>query len=335
MPFQFYRATGKMQSMRALLAAALAVATASTGAQDARFPERLVRVIVPNPPGTAGDIAARLLVERFGGAWREPVIVENRPGAHGALGMDAVAKSKPDGHTLLYSPGVSVATAAALMPELKIKPHAELVAVYRLMKVSSWILVRKDLPVASLGELAAYTRTRRGGANYFTGGGGADRPYFAMTLLQKAADMRLSYVPYKGATDAINDVANGNLDFIAITVAASRTMVESGRLRPLAMLETARSPLAPNVPTAAEAGFPGEYGESWAGLFAPKGTPAAVIERIAAETAKAVADESFSKRMLAAYMEPLQSSPPEAAARVQKDRDHWLRVIREHGITLR
>lgn len=317
----------------ALIAAALALAVPAV-AQETRFPERLVRVVVPNPPGTAGDIAARLLAERFAAAWREPAIVENRPGAHGGLGMDAVARSKPDGHTLLYSPGVSVATAAALMPELKVQPHADLVAVYRLMKVSSWILVRKDLPVSTLRELAAYTGTRPGGATYWTGGGGADRPYFAMTLLQKSSGMRLSYVPYKAAIDAMKDVVNGNLDFVVITLAASRSLVDSGRLKPLAMLETARSALAPEVPTAAEAGFPGEYGESWAGLFAPKGTQAMVLERIAGETAKAVGDETFRKRMLSAYMEPLQSSPAEAAARLQKDRDHWLKVIRENGITL-
>lgn len=322
--------------MRALLAAAaLALAIASADAQEpGAFPTQLVKIIVPNPPGTAGDIAARLLGERFGTAWRQPAIVENRPGAHGALGMDAVAKSKPDGHTLLYSPGVSVATAAALMPGLTVQPHAELVAVYRLMKVSSWILVRKDVPVSTLKELVAFTRTRPGGATYFTGGGVADRPYFAMTLLQKSAGMQLRYVPYKGGSDALKDVVNGNLDFVAITLAASRSLVDAGRLKPLAMLETARSALAPDVPTAAEAGFAGEYGESWAGLFAPKGTSAAVIERIAGETAKAVADETFRKRMLAAYMEPLQSSPAEAAGRLQKDRDHWLKVIRDNGITL-
>ncbi|MGQ0544122.1 MAG: Bug family tripartite tricarboxylate transporter substrate binding protein [Betaproteobacteria bacterium] len=321
--------------MRAFLtAAALGAAVATAGAQELRFPERLVRVVVPNPPGTAGDIAARLLGERFAAAWREPAIVENRPGAHGTLGMDAVARSKPDGHTLLYSPGVSVATAAALMPQLKLQPHAELLAVYRLMKVSSWILVRKDLPVSSLQELAAFTRTRPGGATYWTGGGGADRPYFAMALLQKSSGMRLSYVPYNAASDALKDVANGSLDFVAITLAASRTLVDAGRLKPLAMLETARSALAPEVPTAAEAGFAGEYGESWAGLFAPKGTSSLVIERIAGDTAKAVADETFRKRMLSAYMEPLQSSPAEAAARLQRDRDHWLKVIRDNGITL-
>ena len=318
------------------LAIAFAFA-ALTGASQPRaqtYPDRPVRFIVPNPPGNVGDIAARMVAEHLSRAWKQPVIVENRPGANSMIGVEAVQKAAPDGYTLLFSPGGNVTAASALIPTLTFKPETDLVPIHRGVRVPVWMVVAANSPYRSLRELTEAAKKAPGRINFWSGGGQSDRPYFALADFQRVVGIEFGWVGYKGAADALRDVVGGQLDFAVVGIAPSKPLVDSGRLRVVAMLENQRSNAAPDIPTFAEAGFPGDYGESWTGVFAPKGTPPEVLRKVAADVATALASADLKARLTAAFVDAVDSSPEEAARRTQSDTVRWSALIKRLNLKL-
>ncbi len=319
-----------------ILATAFTLAVlASAGQSRAQaYPDRPVRFIVPNPPGNVGDIAARMVAEHLSRTWKQPVIVENRPGANSMIGVEAVQKAAPDGYTLLFSPGGNVTAASALIPTLTFKPETDLVPIHRGVRVPVWMVVAAGSPYKSLRELVEAARKAPGRITFWSGGGQADRPYFALAEFQRATGIEFGWVGYKGAADALRDVVGGQVDFAVVGIAPSRPLVEGGRLRVVAMLENQRSNAAPEIPTFAEAGFPGDYGESWTGVFAPRGTPPEVLRKVAADIGGALASADLKARLTAAFVDVVDSSPEEAARRTQADTARWSALVKRLNLKL-
>ena len=314
-------------------ALALLVLIATT-AQGQMYPDRVVKFIVPNPPGNVGDIVARLVADQLARAWKQPVIVENRPGANSMIGVEAAIRAVPDGYTLLFTPGGNVTAAAALIPALAFKPETDLVAIHRGVRVPVWMVVAADSPYKSLRDVVDAARKAPGRINFWSGGGQSDRPYFALADFQRAAGIDLGWVGYKGAADALREVVGGQLDFAVVGIAPSKPLVDGGRLRVIAMMENQRSAAAPNIATFAESGYVSDYGESWTGVFAPRGTPPEVLRMVAAGISAALATPELKARLTAAFVDVVDSSPDEAARRVQADAARWSTLIKRLDIKL-
>ncbi|MBL8385905.1 MAG: tripartite tricarboxylate transporter substrate binding protein [Burkholderiales bacterium] len=319
--------------LRSLAIAALGLA-AMTAAFAQTFPDRPVRFIVPNPPGNVGDIVARQVADQLSRTWKQPAIVENRPGANSMIGVEAVARAGADGYTLLFSPGGNVTASAALIPTLAFKPAADLVPVHRGVRVPVWMVVAAGSPHKTLRDVVDAARRAPGKVTFWSGGGQADRPYFALAEFQAANGIEFGWVGYKGAVDALRDVAGGLVDFAVVGIAPAKPLIDGGRLRVIALMENQRSSAAPGVPTFAEAGFAGDYGESWTGVFAPRGTPPEVLRRLGADIGAALANPELRARLTAAFVDAVESGPEEAARRVQADSERWSALIRRLGIKL-
>ncbi len=319
--------------LRALVFGLLMAAHAlSSHAQT--YPDRVVKIIVPNPPGNVGDIVARMVAEQLGRTWKQPVIVENRPGANSMIGVEAAIRAPADGYTLLFSPGGNITAASALIPGLAFKPETELVAVHRGVRVPVWMVVAAGSPYKSLRDVVEAAKKAPGKLNLWSGGGQSDRPYFALADFKRSAGIELGWVGYKGAADALREVVGGQLDFAVVGLAPAKPLVDGGRLRVIAMMENQRSGAAPDVATFAEAGFPGDYGESWTGVFAPKGTPPEILRKVATDISAALATPELRARITAASVDIVDSSPEEAARRTQADHLRWSALIQRLGIKL-
>ena len=321
--------------LRSLAAALVAGLTLCTGIALAQtYPDRVVKFIVPNPPGNVGDVVARQVADQLGRAWKQPVIVENRPGANSMIGVEAATKAPADGYTLLFSPGGNVTAASALIPTLAFKPVSALVPIHRGVRVPVWMVVVASSPHQTLRDVVEAARKAPGAVNFWSGGGQSDRPFFALSEFQRAAGIEFNWVGYKGAADALRDVVGGQLDFAVVGIAPTKPLVDGGRLRVIALMENQRSAVAPGVPTFAEAGFAGDYGESWTGVFAPAGTAPEILRKVAADISTALQSAELRARLTAAFVDVVESSPDEAARRVQADTVRWSSLIKRLNIKL-
>ncbi len=313
----------------AALAAALlaAVATTAPGAQE--FPARPVRVIVPFSPGGAVDGPMRVIAQELGKRWGQQVVVENKPGAGATIGSEIVAKAAPDGYTLLLASQTN-AISATLYTKLPFDPVEDFVPITLIGREPGVLVVNPAFPPKTFQEFVAYVKARPGQVDYASSGNGSGQHLF-MALLASQTGMQLTHVPYKGSGQATTDLLGGQ---IMVSIPGSAGMVghiRAGKLRPLAVTGSTRSPQLPDVPTVMESGVPGYEAYVWMGLLAPKGTPAAIVEKIQRDVAAALQTNEVRGYMATAGIEIVGSTPAEFGAFFRAERAQWAKVVRETG----
>lgn len=309
-------------SRRALAAAVLAPAVARA---DEWAPDRGIRIIVPYAPGGANDILARLLAQRFTDRLGQPVVVENRPGGQGTIGTQQVAQARPDGLTLLLAASGPVTVSPAVDRRTPYRPLADLAPVSMVASFPLLLLVKADSPYRNLQGLTAWARTFPHRANY---GSSAASFQLATELFKQRTRTPFQHVAYRGAAESTNAVGNGEVTIAMVDPAAATAALEAGRVRALAVSTAARLPGLPDVPTFAEGGVRGMEVQLWSALLAPAHTPAAVIQRLAAETARAVAEAEFAQRLAAYRMTAAAEGPDALRGVIARELLLWAEVAR-------
>ncbi|REF02062.1 Bug family tripartite tricarboxylate transporter substrate binding protein [Cupriavidus plantarum] len=314
----------------------LSVAVLGTGVAHAQtdWPAgKVINYIVPYPAGGTTDILARLIAQKIGQSLRTTIVVENRPGATGAIGSAFVARAPADGYTLLGASTASHAINPALNPKLPYDAVKGFAPVVLVGTIPSVIVVAPNSPYKTLKDLLDAARARPGTISYASGGNGTILQ-MSSELLQQQENVRMTHVPYKGDVPAIQDVMAGHVDFMFAPTAPILPHVQGGKLRALAVVAPARVPTLPNVPTIAEAGVANFEAEHWQGVFAPAGTPPAIVQRLNAEINRAL-QEPEVKAQLAKLGIKIAGGAPERLAEIQKaDIAKWSRVGKAANITL-
>ena len=317
----------------AIGAAVCALALAASPARAQSWPAKPVKLVVPFAAGGPVDGVARLLAERLRVELGQAVVVDNRPGANGAVGSAAVARGPADGHTLLLATTGSHAIHPALGARLGFDPLRDFAPVSLLCGYAMVLVADPALPARSVSELLALARRTPGGLAYGSAGPGATN-HLAGAMLAQRAGVPLRHVPYRGNALAAADVMGGQVAFMFDFLATAVPPVEAGRLRALAVTGAARSALLPQVPTLGEAGFPGMEIGGWVALFAPAGTPGPVLDALGSAVARAGADPALASRLRALGYEPLPGGSAALAARLQADTEYWARTVAALGVRL-
>jgi tripartite-type tricarboxylate transporter receptor subunit TctC len=319
-----------IQAWRAAVAATVAVlAGAPAGAAD--FPTRPVRIIIPQAAGGAVDVASRPVALKLTESWGQQVIIDNRPGANGIIGIEAIAKSKPDGYTL----------GAAFTSSLVINPHVykalpydtfrDLVPVTQVVINTIALVVNPYLPVRTPRELVALGRSRPNDLTYASAGVG-NMTHLAAELMRTETGLRLTHVPYKGDTPAVTDLIGGQVAMFFATAPSVAAHVKSGRLRLLATCGEKRSLSYPDTPTMIESGFPGVVVTGWWGLVAPTGTPQDIVQKISRDTTRVLQMPEQRDRLISVGAEPAGTTPEQFAAFIKSEMEKWERVSKAAGV---
>jgi len=316
-------------------ASAITPALAQPAADAAQsFPTRAIRIVVPFPAGGPTDINARIIAQRMSEDWKQPVVIENRPGANTAIGAQMVAKADPDGYTLLAAMDTTlVMNPATASAPLTYDPFKDFATVTLTAKNTSLLTVRAADGPNSVKELIARAKAAPGKLNY---GAGIITTRLAGYLFAKSAGIEVQLIPYKGSADVVQGLLSGSVDFIIDGVASSLPLIQSGKLRALAKLNGRPLPVLPDLqPLAVAAGLAGlEDMSSWIGLVGPAGTPRAVVDKIAREIAAIYADPVVAGRLEQAGITAVTSTPGEFDAYFRAEAARWSRVFRESGIKL-
>ena len=319
-------------SRRHVIAGALALPVAAE-AQAPWAPTRPVRLVVPFAAGGSTDVAARILGEAMAPLLGQPVVIENRTGSAGFIGAENIARSAPDGHSLLMGATGLLAIAPHLYATMPFHVERDLAPVSMAFASDLVISVANVVPARSLAELIALAKARPGELNYASSGAGTTT-HAASELFRLAAGIELTHVPYRGSSAAMNDMLSGNVQILVDQIAGSIGQIRDGRIRALAVTGTQRHALLPDVPTVGEAGLPGAQCSSWGAVMAPAGTPAAATLRLAAAIREGLAQPAVQARMSAAGADPAVSTPDELAAFIRAEGEKWGRVVREARITV-
>lgn len=316
--------------IRALSALLLTTTTALAAAQG--FPSKPVRIVVPFPPGGSTDLLARRIAEKWQASMGQPVIVENRAGAGGTTGSEFVARAAPDGHTLVMGVTGSHGVSVSLNPRLPYHPLRSFEPVSRVVSAPLVIVVGAAVPARTLAEYVAAAKARPGEITHSSPGVGTSM-HLTGEMFNAAAGTQLVHIPYKGSAGAVNDLMGGQVQSMFSDFLVALPHVESGRIRALAVTSAQRHPLMPAVPTVAESGYPGFEALSWQGLFAPAGTPKDIVERLSAETRKALASPDIRDFFTRQGFEVAGSTPAEFRAFVEAEIPKWARVVKDAGLT--
>jgi tripartite-type tricarboxylate transporter receptor subunit TctC len=321
-----------MRTMRIVAAAfaagLLAFAYPAALAQDAAYPTKMIKVVVPFPPGGATDIMTRNIAQKLNESWKQPVVVDNKAGANGMIGADAVAKGQADGYTLLAAT-IAHSSGVSLFPKApyQLQKDLRLAAIMGLIPLVP--VVRADSPIRSLKDLVATSKNKplNGGS-----GGNGTAAHLGLELFKVATGANIQHVPYKGGAPAMVDLLGGQIDVIFALVPECLPYVKSGKLRALAVTSDKRFPLLPDVPTTSEAGIPGIEVASWNGLMVPAATPREIVAKINAEVARIVEVPEMKSRIIELGYQPAVMSVGDTDKFIKADVDRWAKVIREAGI---
>jgi tripartite-type tricarboxylate transporter receptor subunit TctC len=290
---------------------------------------RLLKLVVPFPPAGATDVLARLVADKLGQGWGTNIVVENRPGAGGNIGTDAVAKAEPNGDTFLIV-SVGMATNQYLYQKLSYDPAKDLTPITMVAMVPNLLVVNKALPVNSVAELVAYAKANPGKLTYGSSGIGTS-VHLSGELFQKLTGTKMVHVPYRGTAQATQDLIGGRIDLIFDNISQALPHVRAGSIRGLGITTAKRSPTAPEFAPIAET-VPGFDVSSWFALFAPARTPPVIIERIYADTKAGIADPAVRAKMDALAAEPVGNTPAELGVFLQAEMKKWGDLIREVGL---
>ena len=314
-----------------LCAALLALAAPAAPAQAA-YPDKPVRIVVPSPPGGSTDQLARLVGQKLQEAWGQTVVIENKPGAGLTLGADYVAKSPPDGYTLLMG-AVHHSIAPAVYKKLPYDLERDLTPVGMVAVVPNVMIVPASSPARNVQELVALARARPGTLTYGSTGAGTAH-HLIGEQFNEMTGAGLLHVPYKGSSPALVDLMGGRIDVVFDTVASCLPHIQAGKLRPLAVATSTRSTALPDVPTLDEAGLRGFSIATWFGLLAPAGTPPEVVGKVHAELSRMLAQPALRQQMTQMGAEPLDSTPQEMAAQIHREIAQFSELARKANLSL-
>ncbi|HVQ62115.1 MAG TPA: tripartite tricarboxylate transporter substrate binding protein [Burkholderiales bacterium] len=314
-----------MKKSALLLAALLA-----SGALAQPFPSKPVHIVVAFPPGGGTDIVARLLAPRLAEAWGQQVIVDNRAGASGVIGTEFAARSAPDGTTLFLGTLGNLAVNQHLYPKMTVDPLRDFAPVTQVVAVHFVMVANPSLPAKNVAELIALAKSQPGKINYSSSGpGGA--PHLAGELFKSMAGVDIVHVPYKGSAPSFTDLLGGRVSFTCDSLVQALPYIRDGRLKALAVLGAARTPLLPEVPTVAET-LPGYELTNWFGLVAPAAVPGPVVARIHADVVKQLRDPGVAEKLSGMGATAIGNEPAEFGAIMRADSEKWGKLIREAQI---
>ena len=316
--------------MTKLLSIVLALAAVVFDAHADGYPAKPIRFVVPYPAGGPLDTVARLLGQKVSESAKQPVIVDNKPGAGGNIGADAVAKAPPDGYTILMGAVATHAINPTLYASMPYDSVRDFAPVTQVASTPNVLVVHPAVPASTVREFIAYAKSNPGKLNFGSGSTGS-AGHLAGELFKSMAGVDMTHVPYKGAAPAMNDLIGGQIQLMFDNLASSLAQVRGGKIRALAVTTAQRSALAPELPTIAESGLPGFDISTWFGVFVPAGTPREVVDRLHAEFAKALAAPDIREKMLNLGAEPVASRPEEFAAYIRAEADKYARVIKASG----
>ena len=310
--------------------ALLLIASLAAGASLAQdYPSRPVRIVVPFSPGGSTDTLARIVGQKLTERSGQPVIIENRAGAGGHIGAEQVARSAPDGYTLLLG-GVPHAISASLYSKLPYDLARDLTAIAEVASFPSAIVLHPSLPANSVKELIALARARPGQLSFGSAGIGSPN-HLSLELFQAMAGVSMVHVPYKGSGQLVGDLLAGQVQLASMGLPVALPHVHSGKLRAIAVTGAARSALLPDVPTVSEAGLPGFEVTSWYGVFAPAGLPADIVVKLNSEIGSAVTAPDVKERLAALGAEPSVKTPDQFARYVREEITKWAKVVKDSG----
>ena len=307
------------------LLAALGVANAQT------YPNKPIRIIIAQAPGSATDVISRVVGNRLSEALGQPIVVEARPGAGGAVGTEAAAKSTPDGYTLFMANNSTHGSNPALYPKLPYDAVKDFAPISFVASVPYVLVVEPSLPASSVQELIAFARSRPGKMNYASAGNGSTHQFCA-ELLKSTAGIDMVHIPYKGSPPGIAALLAGEVSLMFANLTDIGSQIRSGRVKPLAVTTLKRAELLPNVPTMVEAGVQDFEITSWFGLLAPAATPAPVVARLNAEMVKVLAREDVKSTLGAQGLNVSSSSPEQFAAHIKSEIARFSRIAKTAGI---
>jgi tripartite-type tricarboxylate transporter receptor subunit TctC len=309
------------------LAAALALIGAATQAQD--YPTKPIRLILPVPPGGVADVIARPLAQKLTQAFGQSVVLDNRPGATGAIGLQLVAKAAPDGYTLLWGSTNTLCMGAALYA--KSPPIDDYAAITPVIIFHNVLVVNPAVPAKSVAELIEYAKARPEELKFASSGDGSTN-HLTAALFQTLTKTKVTHVPYKGGGPALIDVLGGHVQAMFATVPSAVTYIKDGRLKALVVTGEKREAALPAIPSAVEAGLPGLIVSTWNGVLAPAGTPSAIITKLNAEIAKIAHTPEMVERYAAQAAEVYTTTPERFATIVRNDFAKWSKVVKDIGL---
>jgi tripartite-type tricarboxylate transporter receptor subunit TctC len=315
------------------LFAALLLLLAVPASAQSSYPSRPVKILVGFTPGTAPDLAARILADRFAEVWGAPFVVENVQGAGSNLATERVAKAAADGYTLLMGGNPSLVINPSLYETLPFDPIKDFAPISQVFIAANVLAVPPEIPVKTVAELVALAKANPGKLSYAHAGVGTSQ-HLGAELFKYRAHLDIAAVPYRGTTALLPDLLAGRVTMSFANIVNVLPLAREGKLRPLAITSLKRSPLAPELPTMAESGFPGFEAVPWFGLLAPAGTPKDVLEKLHSETVKTLALPEVRKKFDELGLEPVGNTPAEFAAIIRKETPEWAAVIKDAGIKL-
>ena len=324
---------GHAMQRRTVLLAAVAAATHNGAHAQQPWPGKPIRLIVGYAPGGSADIAARLIADKLRAELGQPVVVENKTGAGGNIGTEAVVRAAPDGHTLLLAAAAQIVINPSLYKGMSFDPLKELAPVTRLQTEHNLMVLGAQVPAKDLQAFIAYAKAHPQGVTFASPGAGSPS-HLAGALLNQMAGLTMQHVPYKGSALALNDLLAGHVSMTIDNMPALLPQVRSGRLRAIAVASTRRAAAAPDIPTMQEAGLAGYDVSAWKGLMAPAATPAAIIGRLHAAAVRALADPDIRSRMVAMGAEPVGDRPEHFGQTLRAESARWAALVKSTGATL-
>lgn len=297
------------------------------------YPSRSVRVLVGVPPGGTNDVVARLVSQKLSAQLGQQFVVENRGGAGGNIAGEIVAKSPPDGYTIYMASVGAIAINPSFYPNMPYDTLRDLAPISQLTSVPQLLVVHPSVPANDVKQLIAYARAKPGQLNFASGSSGS-AIHLAGEMFKTMAGLSMVHIPYKGSNPAMLDLLAGRVSLMFDQIVTSLPLVQQGKLRALGVTTLQRSPIAPDIPTIAEAGLPGYEISTWHGLFAPGATPRDIVNRLSSEAAKALQSKDIHEKYLALGADPVSSTPEQFAAYLKSDIAKWAKVIKDSGAKL-
>jgi tripartite-type tricarboxylate transporter receptor subunit TctC len=316
--------------MKALTLAAMTLATSSAMAQA--YPDKPIHIVVTFTTGGAPDIIARLIGEKLTAAWGQPTIIDNKPGAGGNTGADAVAKAAPDGYTVVIGTVGTHSINGALYKKMPYDMVKDFTPITLLATTPNMLVVHNDVPAKNVKELIAHGK--KDGKLTFASSGAGTSIHVSGELFKSMTGMPMEHIPYKGRAGAIPDLLGGRVTMMFDNMPSSLPLVKEGKLRALGVTSAKRSAAAPDIPTIAEQGLPGFEAVSWFALFGPANMPKAVTDKLSAEVGKIMKSPEVSKKLLDIGLEPSPGTPAELAAYQQREITKWAKVVKDSGATV-
>jgi tripartite-type tricarboxylate transporter receptor subunit TctC len=314
-----------------LVAVALLLSAGATGAPAQDFPTRPVRIVVAFPAGGPTDFVGRLIADKMRDQLGQSVLIENKPGANGAIGADFVAKSEPDGHTLFLTTVGAVAITPHMRANLPYDTLRDFAPITLVVRNTTILVVRPDNKANSAKEFAAMAKDKPGAIPFASTGIGST-PHLALELFQASAGVKFLHVPYRGAAPALTDLLGGQVQALFADVPVLLSQINANKLKPLGAASGQRNPILPNVATLAELGFPDTSSDNWYGLLAPARTPAPTIAKIHSAVVAAMKDPAVNQKLVQSGAIPAPMSPAEYGTMLKEEITRWGRLVREKGI---